>query len=193
MMWDYPIYLFKYARDNYIIDKPGLKQFLRYVNNTKKMNCLLKTVKAKQLSNTVKIKFGINITCDHKKAMIFYSDHINTNWENAELLELKQIYNFKSFDSLGPLNNAFIPPGHNKIQVHLIYNYKQDGRYKSLMVASGNMTGTNIDTNYSSIISIRFMRTVFFLAKMSNIETRTGDLIHSYLTERTNEKIVFNA
>ena len=35
------------------------------------------------------------------------------------------------------------------------------------------------------------MHTVFFLAELNNIETRTCDISNSYLTERTTEKIVF--
>ena len=37
------------------------------------------------------------------------------------------------------------------------------------------------------------MHTVFFLAKMNNIETHTGDISKSYLTASTTENIVFNA
>ena len=55
------------------------------------MNRLLKAFKANQIRNTVKIKFGINIPCDHKEAMMFDADNGDTNWKNAELLELKQI------------------------------------------------------------------------------------------------------
>ena len=62
--------------------------------------------------------------------MIFNSDNGNNNWNNVELLELKQIYNFDPFEYLGPVNKACIPPGHTKIQVNFMYNYKKYGRYK---------------------------------------------------------------
>ena len=65
--------------------------------------------------------------------------------------------------------------------------------YKSRMVASINMTGTNIDTYYSSSISLRSIRTVVFLSGLNNIETHTGNTSNAYLTARTNDKIVFNA
>ena len=47
---------------------------------------------------------------------------------------------------------ARIPPDHTKIQVHIIYDYKQYYMYKARMVDSGNMTGPNIDTSYSSTL-----------------------------------------
>ena len=63
----------------------------------------------------VKIKFGVNIPRYHKEAMMFDANNGNTDWKDSELLELKQIYNFNPFDSLGPVNNSRIPPGHTKI------------------------------------------------------------------------------
>ena len=58
---------------------------------------------------------------------------------------------------------------------------------------SGNMNGTNLNTYYSSVISLRFMRTIVLLGKLKNIETITGDISNGYLTAHTTEKIVFNA
>ena len=53
------------------------------------------------------------------------------------------------------------------------------------MVASGNMTGPNLDTYYSSSISLRSVRTVVFLAEFNNTESCTGDIIIAYLNART--------
>ena len=61
------------------------------------------------------------------------------------------------------------------------------------MVASGNMTGPNLNTYYSSVISLRSVRTIVFLAELNNIETCTGDIRNTYLTARNNEKIVLNS
>ena len=157
------------------------------------MNRLLKAEKATQQSNTENLKCGMNIPSYHKEEMMFYADNVNTNWDGSELLELKQIYNFDPFESLGLFNKARIPPGHTKIQVHIIYDYKQYGRYKACMVASGNITGSNLDTYYYNVISLRSMRTVVFLAELNNIQTLTGDISNAYMTALTTENILFNA
>ena len=102
------------------------------------------------------------------------------------------MYNSDPFNYLRPVNRARFPPVYTKIQVHLIYDYKQDGRYKVRMMDSGNMTGTDIDTYYSSVISLRSMCTVVFLSKLNNMETCTGDISNAYLTACITEKIVFN-
>ena len=84
--------------------------------------------------------------------MMFDTDNGNTNWEYYELLKLKHIYNFDSFDSIGPATSDRISPRHTKIQLHLIYEYNQYERYKARMVDPGNMTRPNLDTYYFSVI-----------------------------------------
>ena len=123
--------------------------------------------------------------------MVFDADNGNTNWKGAEILEINQIYNFSLFNSLGPDRSACISSGHIKIQVHIIYNYKQDGRYKAHMVASGNMTGTNLDTYYSIVVSLHSVRTVVFLSELNNIDIRNSDIINAYLTALTTKKNFF--
>ena len=94
----------------------------RYMKNNKKTNCLLKASKAKHQNNTLRISFGMDIPCDYKEVMIFDADNGNTNWKDAELLEMKQIYNLNPFESLGKVNKACSPPGCTKMQVHMIYD-----------------------------------------------------------------------
>ena len=79
------------------------------------MNCLLKDSKANQRRNTVSIKFGINIHRDHKEAMMCDANNGNINWKYADLLELKQTYNFDLFNYIRPIISAHIPPKHTKI------------------------------------------------------------------------------
>ena len=97
MSYDDPRYLSKYSHDNDLINKPGWKQLQLYVKKTKNMNRLLKAHKTLKWRNTVNIKFGVKIPCDHKEEIMFDADNRNNNWEGAEILELKEIYNFDPF------------------------------------------------------------------------------------------------
>ena len=63
MQRDDPIYLDNYVCDHDLLDYPGWKQLLWYVKNNKKMNRLLKDAKSKQLRNTARINFSMDITC----------------------------------------------------------------------------------------------------------------------------------
>ena len=86
MRRDDPIYLSKYTCDNDRIYKPGWKQICRSAKDTNKMNCLLKSAKAKQRRNALNIKFGMNIPQYHKEVMMFDSGNGNTNKKDDELL-----------------------------------------------------------------------------------------------------------
>ena len=57
----------------------------------------------------------MKIPCDYNEAMVFDADNGNSDLKDSDLLELRQVYNFDNFKSLGPVNKACIPPGHTKI------------------------------------------------------------------------------
>ena len=80
------IYLSQYAHDHDLLDNPVWKQLRRYVNNTKKINRLLKSDKAKQHRDAVKIKFGIKIPRDHKEVVLFDTKNGDNDSKDFELL-----------------------------------------------------------------------------------------------------------
>ena len=48
----------------------------------------------------------MKIPPEHKKEMVFDAYNGNTNWKDAELMELKKIYNLNPFESLVTVNKA---------------------------------------------------------------------------------------
>ena len=90
MIRDDPIYLAKYARDNDLMDKPWWKKLPRYIQSTKKTNRLLKDAKTNQRRNKLHIKFGMNISRDHNEKIMFYAYNGNTNFKDADILELRK-------------------------------------------------------------------------------------------------------
>eukprot|EP00957_Ditylum_brightwellii_P063104 4790386-Ditylum_brightwellii.AAC.1 len=61
---------------------------------------------------------------------------------------MDKTYKYEAFKSHGKGGRK--PKDHVMIQVHLVYDVKQDGRHKARCVAGGHMTGPNTDTYYSS-------------------------------------------
>ena len=72
---------------------------------------------------------------------MFYAKNGSTNRKYDELIELKHIYNLDPFNYIVYVPITRIPSVNTKIQVRIIYEYTQDGRYKAFMVSSGNITG----------------------------------------------------
>ena len=136
-----------------------------------------------------RIKFGVRVPKDYNEAMEFDRKNQNNLWEEATRTEMGQIYEYDSFKSMG--RNAKVPRNHVMIRVHLIYDVKQDGRRKARLVAGGHLTGPNMDTYYSSVVSLRSMRIVIFLSELNDLELCTGDIGNAYLEAYTNEKVCF--
>ena len=89
--------------------------------------------------------------------------------------------------------SACITTGRTKIQVHPIYDYNQGERHKARMVVYVKITGPNLDTYYSSIISLCSICTVSFLDELNDMNICTSDISNDCLTARTTEYIVFNS
>ena len=55
------------------------------------------------------------------------------------------------------------------------------------------MTGPNTDTYYSSVVSLRAMRMMIFLAELNGMELISADIGNAYLEAYTDEKVCFIA
>eukprot|EP00957_Ditylum_brightwellii_P063775 4839257-Ditylum_brightwellii.AAC.1 len=78
---------------------------------------------------------------------------------------MDKTYKYKAFKFLG--KGVKKPKDRVMICVHLVYNVKEDGRHKARLVVGGCMAGPNIDTYYSSVVSLRAMRMRIFLAELN--------------------------
>ena len=115
----------------------------------------------------------------------------DTRWKDSEDLELKQLFDYDSFQDLG--KGAAIPEGYTKIRCHFVYDCKHDGRFKSRFVAGGNMTDTPVDSIYSGVVSIPGIRLVTFIAELNGLELWATDIGNAYLESVTKEKVAFVA
>ena len=106
-----------YANRSDLIETPGWKRFRRYANKVKKVNCLLKKVNVSAMRHRPGkvFKFGIEIPCDFEDAERLGRENGNSLWRHAHALEMKQLLDYKTFESLGI--GAPNPNGYKKIKV----------------------------------------------------------------------------
>ena len=64
----------------------------------------------------------------------------NTMWKDASDLEIKQIFEYKTFVDKGHHTKSNAPVGYKKIRVHFVFDVKHDGRHKARLVADGHLT-----------------------------------------------------
>ena len=84
------------------------------------------------------------------------------------MIELSQIDEYNTFTDKG--KNYHPTADYKKITVHMVYVVKHDGRHKSRLVVGGHLTDTPIDSVYSSVISLRVIRILTFIAELNGSE-----------------------
>ena len=77
--------------------------------------------------------------------------------------------------------------------MHLVFDVKYDGRHKARLVAGGHLTDDPIESVYSSVVSLRSLRLVIFLAELNQLDLWGADVGNAYLEAFTKEKVCFIA
>lgn len=131
--------------------------------------------------------FGHLVPRNHDQAMELDNNNGNNHWKQAEILELVQIHEYRTF--LDKEKNASIPDGYQQIKVHFAYAVKYDGRYKARLVVGGHLTNTPVDSVYSSGVSLRCLRLVVFLGELNDFKVCATNNGNTYLEFKTKEKV----
>ena len=153
------------------------KRLLRHVNQAK-----LHSFRHKPI-----YMYGFQVPRNHAQAMELDEANKNNLWKRAEELELAQVDEYETFLDKG---RGYIPgPSYKKIRVHMVYAVKHDGRHKAQLVAGGHLTDTPIDSVYSSVVSLRGIRILTFLAELNDMEIWATDIGNAYLESYTQEKV----
>jgi Reverse transcriptase (RNA-dependent DNA polymerase) len=109
--------------------------------------------------------------------------------KDASELEFGQLSEYQTLKDLGHCKDASPPPGYKKIHVHLVFDVKHDGRHKARVVADGHPTDIPLDSVYSSVVSLRGLRIMIFLAELYELEVWSMDIRNAYLQAHTQEKL----
>ena len=184
-----PVTVAIYADKHKLLDTPGWKlpglkkraktqkRLIRFANQAKLHSFRTKPV----------YMYGFLVPRNHDQAMDLDHANKNTKWRDAERKELDQIDEYETFIDKG---KDYRPPSeYKKIRVHLVYACKHDGRHKARLVAGGHLTDTPIDSVYSSVVSLRGIRILTFLAELNNCELWSTDIGNAYLESYTKEKV----
>ena len=82
---------------------------------------------------------------------------------------------------------------HKKITVRMTCAVKHDQRHKSRLVAGGHLTNTPTDSTHSSVVSLRGIRMVVFLAELNDLEVCATDVGNAHLEAITKELVCTTA
>jgi len=124
---------------------------------------------------------------NHAEALELDGVNGNTMWTDAEMTELNQIDEYKSFIDKGVGYN----PGsnHKGIRAHMVHAVKHDGRHKARLVAGGHVTETPVDSACSSVVSLSGARLLAFIGELNGLKIWSTDIGNAYLETCTKEKV----
>eukprot|EP00984_Skeletonema_dohrnii_P026367 scaffold15707_cov94-Skeletonema_dohrnii-CCMP3373.AAC.1 len=158
--------------------------------NSKKLIRAINAVKRASYKNAPKWMYGHRVPRDHDEAMRLDEANGNTKWKDSETTEKNQLLEYKTFEDRGHKSVATKPgPEYTKINLHIVYVVKHDGRYKSRIVAGGHMTEIPLESVYSGVVSLRGVRFVIFLAELNGLELYQTDVGNAYLESYMREKV----
>jgi hypothetical protein len=184
---DDPVTCAIYAKDNTLLDVPGWKRFKSIARRQQHMFRMANQAKLRSFRLAPKYKYGFEILRDYKHAIELDEKHGTTRWVDATSLEMVQFNNYDCFHDQG--KGVDIPKGFKKIQVHLIYDVKHNGRHKARLVADGHLNNIPVDSFYSGVVTLRGLRLLIFLAELNHLQTWATDTGNAYLEALTSEKV----
>jgi hypothetical protein len=108
--------------------------------------------------------FGIKVPKTVPEALQFDVENGNDYWAAAIAVEMKEVK--AAFKILDNLEN--IPPDHQFIQCHMIFDVKmEDFRQKARLIAGGHMTDLSAATSYASVVSRESVHIALTLATLN--------------------------
>ena len=186
---DDPVTVGIYASENGLVGKPGWKSNIirKYAKTQKRIIRRANQAKLQSFRTKPVYMYGYQVPRNYRQAMELDRENGNTKWADATAIELGQIDDYETFEDMG---KGYRPgPEYKRINAHLVYAVKHDGRHKARYVAGGHLTDTPIDSVYSSVVTLRGVRMLTFIAELNKMDTWVTDIGNAYLESYTKEKV----
>jgi hypothetical protein len=141
-----PIEVAEYAVAYSLLEEPAFAWWAQ--ETLKKRDIIISAINKKYWKQTE--KFGIRLPHSVTQAHAVDKAEGNTKWADAVNKEMKNI--MVAFDLKG--KGVPIPPGHQVIKCHMIFDIKMDNfQYKARLVAGGHTSETPPHLTYASVVS----------------------------------------
>ena len=181
----HPVQTAEFAVAAGIDDQPAFNWWVKAV--LRRRDRIIAQVKSRQTRYLKKrFKFGIEVPKTIKEAYAIDKKNGNTKWADSIAKELRNVkVAFKILDQ-----DDRVPIGYQQIRMHWIFDIKmEDFRFKSRIVAAGNMTEPPTSVTYATVVSRETVRIALTMAALNNLDVKAGDIQNAYITAPCAEKI----
>ena len=168
---DDPVTCAAYAKENDLFALEGLRRFRSLAKKDKVLARAIQQSKIRQVRRSQTYMFGYLIPRNYMEAMQFDSENKKSKWYDAINIEIESML---VLDKYKKVMNP--PKGYHRIEVHLVFAVKFDGRHKARLVADGHLTPEPIENIYSVVVSLRNLRLVIFLGKLNHLDLWGADI-----------------
>ena len=179
-----PVEVAEYAVGNNLDKEPAFRWWVRGV--LKKREMIIKKVKTRYWKRTH--KFGIELPHSVKEALAIDARTGTTFWRDAIEKEMANVMIAFEFD-----DDDKVPPGHKKIECHMIFDIKSSLQRKARFVAGGHMTEPPKESIFASVVTRDSVRLAFTIAALNGLDILAADVQNAYLNAPTKEKCYFHA
>ena len=146
----------------------GRGDFKNIARRQKNLSRMANQAKLRSFRTAPEYKYGYEVPRNYNHAKRLHLVNDNTKWRNCTNLEMAQLDEHDTFIDSGEDRKP--PGGCKRINVHLIFDIKNDGRHKARCVADGHLTDIQVDTFYSGVVSLRGLRIMLLLAELNKLD-----------------------
>ena len=177
----YPIETAEFAVAMDLVESPAFKWWVSYT--LKKRDQIIAKVQHRLIKKNY--KYGHQVPNSVKEAYEFDKEHGNTRWKDAIAKEMKNVR--IAFKILEPEEN--MPPFHEFVPCHMIFDVKMDGTAKARLVAAGCKTADPAGSTWAGVVSRETVRIALTYAALNGLKVMSADIQNAYLTAPTSQKL----
>jgi hypothetical protein len=175
-----PVEVAEYSLANKILEEPAFAWWARHV--LRKRDRIIRKVKSRYWGRTH--KYGILLPKSVEEALRIDRETGTDLWQKAIEREMKTIECAFQFPE-----DSKPPPGHQRIDCHMVFDVKITLDRKARYVAGGHQTEPTRDITFASVVSRDSIRIAFLVAALNDLEVLSADIAGAYLNAMAKEKV----
>ena len=177
----YPVETAEFASAMELTESPAFKWWVHHT--LRKRDQIISKVQHRLVKKN--FKYGHEVPTSVKEAYELDKRNGNTRWKDAIAKEMKNVrIAFRILE-----NSENLPPFHEHVPCHLIFDVKMDGRAKARLVAAGCRTADPEGSTWAGVVSRETVRLALTYAALNDLKVMAADIQNAYLTAPTSQKL----
>ena len=177
----YPIECAEFAISAQLTESPAFSWWVPFT--LKKRDQIISKVQHRLVKK--KFKYGFEVPNSIQEAYEIDKRNNNTRWRDAISKEMRNVR--VAFKFLQESDS--IPPAHEFVPCHLVFDVKMDGTAKARLVAAGCRTADPQGSTWAGVVSRETVRIALTYAALNNLKIMTSDIQNAYLTAPSSQKL----